>query len=136
MTGHSAVIGPVPGDVAIADIAAGDLDADGDLDLVATAADQGPVAVLLARPTGPFWDERSLDPPDPARDRPGDVEIADLTGDGIADLVAVDRAHDALIVWVGDGHGGFLEPRRSRSTGRQRRSRWATSMATAGWISP
>jgi FG-GAP-like repeat/Putative zinc-finger len=100
---------PIPGDVAIADIAAGDLDADGDLDLVATPAGVGPVAVLLARPTGPFWTELSLAPPAPETDRPGDIEIADLTGDGVADLVAADRAHDTLLVWVGDGHGGFLD---------------------------
>lgn len=98
----------IPGAFAPNDIEHGDIDGDGDEDLALTnSASDGPVSVLFTRPSGPFWTELGLPVPHPGSDALGDLEILDLDGDDRLDVIAANGGHDELLIWRGDGTGGF-----------------------------
>jgi hypothetical protein len=96
--------------------ATGDVNNDGWLDLVATATATGPsrreqlplsraLTLLLSDAKGGF-SPRQL----PLRTgEPWFAAIADLNGDGRADIVATHHDQSALTVMIGDGRGGFTE---------------------------
>lgn len=96
--------------------AAGDVNTDGWLDLVATATATGPsrreqlplsraLTLLLSDGKGGF-SPRQL----PLRTgEPWFAAIADLNRDGRADIVATHHDQSALTVMIGDGRGGFTE---------------------------
>jgi hypothetical protein len=85
------------------DVATGDLDGNGAIDLVTADARQGSLSVWLNRGAGVF---------EAAPARPGPVNahlvaIADLDRDGDLDLVATDHDTAGVGVWLGDGRGAF-----------------------------
>jgi hypothetical protein len=98
----------------------GDVNNDGWLDIAATASATGPsrreqlplsraVTLLLSDGKGGFA-SRQL----PIRTaEPWFAEIADVNGDGKADILATHHELNALTVLIGDGRGGFTESKGS-----------------------
>ncbi len=82
-------------------LAAGDLNADGHLDLVSCASGANPVNVYLGDGTGHFAAAPDVVLPD----LPFALDLADLNADGRLDLVSAGNA--GVAVRLGDGTGGF-----------------------------
>ncbi|MBI1747078.1 MAG: VCBS repeat-containing protein [Acidobacteria bacterium] len=91
-------------------ILAGDLNNDGNLDLLALNPERGPlvngVAVLLGNGDGTFQTSRLLYP---AGAYPRLFSLADLNGDGNLDVAVVGLGGPCTL--LGDGAGSLLEPR-------------------------
>jgi hypothetical protein len=79
-------------------VALGDLNGDGKLDAVACNIGEGTLSLLLGRGDGTFDAPVTL----PASPQPSAVAVADLDGNGIADVAVTDISDDAI--WV------FLNP--------------------------
>jgi len=94
------------GGAGIAQIRVGDIDADGDLDIVSAAGGNNGLVLLIAGGGDYAAQTLALGPV------PGGVAIADVTGDGIVDLVGLTRATAAsrLGVFRGLGGGAFATP--------------------------
>ncbi|HTE50991.1 MAG TPA: VCBS repeat-containing protein [Kofleriaceae bacterium] len=93
------------GDVA-SDIALGDVNADGDADLVLSIGGTSEVTVLLGDGAGGFGAGESLD----TGAGPAAVAVSDLNADGNLDIVTANTGGDASLL-AGDGTGGFLAVR-------------------------
>ena len=83
--------------------AAGDLDGDGNLDLVTANRDTDDLSMLLGRGDGSFRQERRF----PAGDGPSGLALGDLDGDGDLDAVTSNTFSDDVAVLLGDGLGGL-----------------------------
>jgi len=89
------------GDWAI-DVEAGDLDGDGDLDLVVPNADSNDISVLLGNGDGSFLYEVRFDTLMPLN-----CELSDLDGNGTLDLVLLQDFAMMITVFFGAGDGSF-----------------------------
>jgi FG-GAP-like repeat len=95
---------PLPGEAA--DLDALDLDADGDLDLIAGNSDGLRISVYRGDGSGVFA---------PNEDHfallfPAQIAEGDLDGDGALDLLVGGDIAQSVNVMLGDGQGGFAEP--------------------------
>jgi hypothetical protein len=106
-TGHlaapvSTILGGSLSDGQVWGLALGDLDQDGDLDVVTNY--NGPLVELLNSGTGTFT-RRDFGSSIGSRA----LAIADITGDGRADVIATSEFNGGLIVFNGDGSGGLVQ---------------------------
>ncbi|GJM22250.1 MAG: hypothetical protein DHS20C15_21650 [Planctomycetota bacterium] len=86
------------------DVAAGDLDGDGILDLVTSNDGSDSVSILRGRGDATFFEATSH----PAGSRPMAVELCDFNADGILDLAVVNWDTDTVTVQRGTGSGSFF----------------------------
>ena len=83
-----------------------DATGDGRLDIVVTGIEGSRVAVLPSNGLAGLGPAISL-PVGPGAQTPAGVTVADLTGDGVADLVTANLRSASVSVLVGDGRLGF-----------------------------
>jgi hypothetical protein len=86
-------------------VAAGDVNGDGDVDLVVTDEANGNVKVLLGNGTGGFT--AGADVALVAADQVSGIALADVDADGDLDLVVADETTDTVRVALGNGDGTF-----------------------------
>lgn len=92
----------------VADVAAGDVNGDGAVDLVGVLLNSGAVTLLLNSGNGTFTSSPAIEI---ANLSPSGVALADLDGDGDNDLVVVDESDGgALIIARNSGLGTFGDP--------------------------
>ena len=84
-------------------MALGDLDGDGNLDLVASLGSGGGVVVFLGDGAFGFTQSDAFLSGADVRD----LHLADVDEDGVPDLLAVDGNDEVLSVWSGQGDGTF-----------------------------
>ena len=100
-------------------IEAADLDHDGALDLAIAATpaagsrDDAAVHVLLGRGQGQF-----IAGAVPTRVRPVGLWLADFTGDGVTDILALDERGREVELLIGDGRGEYRPGPRSKLPGK------------------
>jgi hypothetical protein len=102
------VTSPEPAGDIPAELAAADLDGDGDTDLAianAVEATTGDVTILLNRGTGNFVAASTS--PEDAGNKPVSVAAADLDGDGDADLATTDQQSGTVTVFRNNGSANF-----------------------------
>jgi hypothetical protein len=96
-------VGPKP-----VDVAAGDLDRDGKLDLVVANNGDKSISVRLRSRDG-GWKAPSGDPMLVVGFEPHMIALGDLDRDGNLDLVATEHHAGGVAVWHGDGTGRFAK---------------------------
>ena len=100
------------------DVATGDLNGDGQLDLVLVHTGSNPtqrdsvMSVWLGQPDGAFTHQGDY----PTREAPAAVELRDISGDGKLDAIVPCWAARCVAIFPGKGNGGFL-PRREVKAG-------------------
>jgi hypothetical protein len=89
-------------------IAAADFNGDGVLDLVTVESGSpgGFLRIWFGASNGTFVES----PPYPVGSFPSCVIVADIDGDGAADVLVGDYASSAVLILHGDGHGNFTPP--------------------------
>jgi len=87
-------------------VALGDLNRDGDLDMVSANAGSNDVSVLLGTGNGSFGAKSDF----AVGTSPKGVALGDMNGDGIADIVAVNAGSNNVSVLLGTGDGSFGAP--------------------------
>jgi hypothetical protein len=86
-------------------ISSGDFNGDGIADLVVTSADANSIALLIGQAAGRFATPLRFALAD--IQSPRGIAVADVNGDGKADLVVTGYDSNALTVLLGDGRNGF-----------------------------
>jgi cysteine-rich repeat protein len=90
----------------VADLAAGDVNGDNDLDLIIThGIDEDALRVLLGDGAGNF----TVQAPQPAGDTPGSILTNDFNNDGKLDIAIGRPLAGEIGIFSGDGSGLFLE---------------------------
>jgi len=90
------------------DVAVGDFNRDGLMDLVVTDGSSDRIMVRPGLGGGKVGDERFFD----AGDDPGAVVVADVDGDGNQDLAVANRRSDDISILLGSGDGRFAAQQR------------------------
>jgi len=87
-------------------VALADINADGNLDVLATLAEDNAVAVLLGEGNGHF--QNATGSPFPAGAHPYEgLQTADMNSDGHIDIIAPNMHGSAVTILIGDGQGHF-----------------------------
>jgi hypothetical protein len=97
-------------------VAVGDLNGDGKPDVVTANQGTNTVSILLGNGDGTFSIGGQQSVPAPNL-RPFQVAIADLTGNGIPDIVTANRSDNSVSVLLGNPDGSF-QTKETYSTGR------------------
>jgi len=113
-------------------IAVGDLDRDGKTDIVVSSI--GRATVMLGDGTGGFRIAQRLAAGLYSGDSPAWIEIADINNDTFGDLVTANPESDRLLVFFGDGKGGFDEPLSLPTRGLDPRAVVAADFNRDGWL--
>jgi hypothetical protein len=113
-------------------IAASDFNRDSQMDLVVSSI--GRVAILLGDGTGSFTIANRMSVGLYSGDSPAWVEVADIDGDTLGDIVTANPESDHLFVLSGDGAGKFDEPRAWPSGGLDPRAIVAADFNRDGWL--
>jgi len=92
-------------------VAVGDANDDGHLDIVTanTNVSNESVSVLIGDGTGNFAAPVMLPPGAPGLHQPQGIVLADVTGDGHADIVTANSFSNDLSLFAGDGAGNFAD---------------------------
>lgn len=112
-------------------LAVGDVNRDGAMDVVVSSI--GRAAVLLGDGTGSFSIAQRLAAGLYSGDSPAWIEIADINGDTFGDLVTANPESDRLLVFRGDGKGGFDEPQAWPTRGLDPRAVIVADFNRDGW---
>ncbi|KFY66179.1 hypothetical protein V496_02145 [Pseudogymnoascus sp. VKM F-4515 (FW-2607)] len=94
-------VGSMPGDVAV-----GDFNGDGHLDIVVSNFNDNTVSVLLRTGSGSFQPQAKF-PVRSARSAPYRVAVGDFDGDGHLDIVITNSVEDTVSVLLGTGTGNY-----------------------------
>lgn len=113
-------------------IAVGDLNRDGKSDLVVSSI--GRAAILLGDGTGNFTVAHRLSAGLYSGDSPAWIELADITNDGLSDLVTANPESDRVLIFPGDGTGKFDEPRAWPTGGLDPRALAIVDFNQDGWL--
>ncbi len=97
-----------PGDdktmyIGVEDVAVGDINGDGHVDLVACSSDSGGIYVYAGDGSGTNWTWLQTNLPNTGWGNR--IALADVNGDGLLDVVCT--YNEGPRVWLGDGRGGF-----------------------------
>lgn len=109
----------------------GDVNRDGAMDVVVSSI--GRAAVLLGDGTGSFVIAQRLSAGLYSGDSPAWIEIADINNDTFGDLVTANPESDRLLVFIGDGRGGFDEPQAWPTGGLDPRAVIVADFNQDGW---
>ncbi len=112
---HTETAGTRPGAPIIAD-----LNRDGRADVVVALEADHAVAVLLGRTNG--WFSPAPGSPFPAGKLPVAPAVADLDGDDLPDVLAINRMDNSITFLKGDGQGGLAAPGTAIPTGVEPRA--------------
>ncbi|MCX8103217.1 MAG: VCBS repeat-containing protein [Candidatus Bipolaricaulota bacterium] len=113
-------------------IAINDLNRDGKLDVIVSSI--GRAATLLGDGTGNFALAQRLSVGLYSGDSPAWIEIADINGDDLSDLVTANPESDRLLVFPGDGRGQLDEPRAWATGALDPRAVIAADFNRDGWL--